>query len=445
MSGFRGRFLLFGTPITAVLVVLLGVVSGGVRAFRSARVYSGPTQGITDLSLRVELGLRDRVVEVPISGESFEVVVVEGGQRVASARGRSDELGSAEVMIHLPRPRDSALELRVEAIGPGQAPLARGLVLGKRDHFLAAAARRGGFQSGRRGGDLELSVAPAQGVLVIAQGALEDELVVRVERGGVAVPGARLRATLEGAEPAETEATTDASGLSRLKLRPREQQVRLSLTASAEGIGEGTLSTRLDVVQGAIRATRRGDRLLLESSGAASAAFLGFFDERQRYTGLHATLAPAPDGRMFAELPWPPGLSVSPLWVIVSSQADLNSPSAVGWPIGEALPPAPQTFDARELLLLDGAPRARLREERRARRIRLVTAAYGSMALLLTIVLFVRRVRHAERDIERHLRSSGLEPGLDSLVPPRKGVGLLAAACIGLGFVVLVVFALLKE
>jgi hypothetical protein len=301
------------------------------------------------------------------------------------------------------------------------------------------------FQGGRRGGDLELSVAPAQGVLVVAQGALEDELVVRVERRGAAVSGARVRALLEGAEPAESEAKTDSAGLSRIKLQPREQQVRVSLTASAEGLGEGTLSTRLDVVQGAIRATRRRDRLLLESSGAASAAFLGFFDERQRYTGLHATLAPAPDGRMFAELPWPPGLTASPLWVVVSSQPDLNSPSAVGWPVGDALAPAPQTFDARELLLLDGAPHARLREERRARRIRLVTAGYGSMALLLTLVLFVRRVRDAERDIERHLRRSGLEPGMDSLVPARKGVGVLAAACIGLGFVVLVVFALLKE
>lgn len=445
MSGLRGRFLLFGTPITAVFVVLLGVVSGGVRPFRSARVYSGPTQGITDLSLRVELGLRDRVVEVPVVGERFNVVVMEGGQRVADARGRTDELGSAEVLIHLPRPRDSALELRVEAIGPNLPPLARGLVLGKRERFLAAAGRRGGFQSGRRSGVLELSVAPAHGALVIAQGALEDELVVRAEHGGSPVEGARVRIALEGAEPRDAETRTDASGLSRLKLRPREQQVQAILTASAEGLGEGTLSTRLDVVQGAIRATRRDGRLLLESSGAASAAFLGFFDERQRYTGLHAALSPAPDGRMLAELPWPPGLTASPLWVIASSQADLNSPSAVGWPIGETLPPAPETFDARELLLLDGAPQARLREERRARRIRLVTAAYGSMALLLTLVLFVRRVRDAGRDIERHLRSSGVEPGADALVPARRGGGALAAACIGLGFVVLVVFALLKE
>jgi hypothetical protein len=444
MPGLRGRFLLFGTPITAVFVVLLGVVSGGVRPFRSARVYSGPTQGITDLSLRVELGLRDRVVEVPLVGEAFEVAVVEGGQRVASARGRSDELGNAELMLHLPRPRDSALELWVEAVGPGLPPLARGLVLGKSDAFRAAG-RRGGFQSGRQSGVIELGVAPAHGVLVIAQGALEDELVVRAQHRAVGVEGARVRVELEGAEPAASETTTDDAGLARVKLRPRDHQVRVTLTATAAGLGEGTLSTRLDVVQGAIRATRRRDGLLLESSGAATTAFLGFFDERQRYTGLQAALTLAPDGRLLAELPWPPGLTASPLWVTTSSQADLNSPSAVGWPISEVQAPAPQTFDARELLLLDGAPQARLREERRARRIRFVTAAYAVVALLLTILLFVRRVRDAERDIERHLRTSGLEPEIAGVGPARQGWPVLAAACIGLGFVVLVVFALLKE
>jgi hypothetical protein len=445
MSRFRGRFLLFGTPITAVGVVLLGVVSGGVRPFRSARVYSGPTQGITDLSLRVELGLRDRVIEEPIGAEPFEVVVVEGGKRVASARGRSDQLGSAEVVVHLPRPRDSALELWVEGSGPGQSTLARGLVLGRRDAFRAAARRRGGFQSGRRSGDIELAVAPAHGALVIAQGALVDELVVRARRNDAPVADAKVRVTLEGAEPTQSEVTTDAAGLARLKVRPSEPQVRVALLASAAGASESTLSTRLEVVQGAIRATRRPEGLRLESSGAASSAFLGFFDERQRYTGLHVALAPAPDGRLLAELPLPPGLPSSPLWVITSSQPDLASPSAVGWPLADGLEPDPKTFDARELLLLDGAPQARLREERRARRIRFVTAAYGAVALLLTLILFVRGVRDAERHIEGHLRRSGLAPEVAGLAPARPGWGLLAAACIGLGFVVLVVFALLKE
>jgi hypothetical protein len=435
--------LLFATPISAVAVVLLGVVSGGVRPIRSARVYSGPTQGITELSLRVELGLRDRVIEVPIANESFGVVVVEGGRRVASARGRTDELGSAEVRLRLPRPRDSALELWVEPAGPDRPPLARGLVLGTRAAFRAAATRRGGFQSGRRSGELELAVAPAHGALLIAQGALDDELVIQAQRAGVPVADARIEATLEGAEPVASQLTTDASGLARLKIRPSAPQLRIALTGTAVGVG-GTLTARLDVVQGAIRATRHDDELRLESSGAATTAFLGFFDENQRYLGLRAALHVSPDGRLLGELPWPAELTAAPLWVVSSSQADLASPSAVGWPVSGVLTPDPRTFDAREMLLLDGAPLARTREERRARRVRLVTAAYASAALVLTLWLFVRRVRDAERDIERHLSRSGIDLA-QGVVPARKGWPVLAAACIGLGFVVLVVFALLKE
>jgi hypothetical protein len=444
-SRVRGRFLLFVTPLSAVAVVLLGVVSGGVRPFRSARVYSGPTQGLTDLSLRVELGERDRVLEVPVGGEPFNVVAVEGGQRVASARGRTDALGGAEVMLHLPRPRDSAFELLVEPQSHVAAPLGRGLVLGRADVFRAAARRRGGFQSGRHSGDIELAVAPAHGVLVTAQGGFDDELVLRAQRAGGPVVAARVNVKLEGAEPAESQLKTDTQGLARLRLRPSDASVRVELAATADGVGEGSLAARLEVVQGAIRVTKREGRLIVESGGAASTAFLGFFDQNRRYLGLSLALAPAPDGHLVGEVPWPAGLTAAPLWVVASSQPDLASPSAVGWPVVGAGEPDPQTFDARELLLLDGAASARRREEHRARRIRLATAGYATLALLVTLFLFVRRVRDADRAIEQHLSGSGIEDAALSIAPARKGREVLAAACIGLGFIVLALFALLKD
>jgi hypothetical protein len=438
--------LLFAAPLSAVLVVLLGVLAGGDRPFRSARVYGGPTQGLSDLRLRLELGERDRVAEVPVPHTSFSVVAVEGGQRVARASGRTDEVGVAEVTLRLPRVRDSALELWVEAASPDAPPLARGLVLGRGDVFRNGALRRGGFQQGRHGGDITLSVAPAHGALVTAQGGLADELVIFAERNGSPVSKARIGVKLEGAEPAESRLETDQLGLARLKLRPSETSVRVALEAVAEGIGDGTLAARLDVVQGAIRATRRDDRLLLESSGAAAVAWIGLFDERKRHGGLHVPLTLAADGRLMAEVPLPPELlSVSPLWAVVSSQPDLASPSAVGWPVARALPPDPRTFDARELRLLDGAAAARAREDKRARRIRLVTAAYAAVALLLTIYLFVRRVRESDADIERHLQRAGADDAALSIAPNRTARTVLAAACIGLGFLVLALLALFKE
>jgi hypothetical protein len=441
-SPLGARFLLLLAPLSAVLVVALAVISGGERPVRSARVYGGPTQGQTELSLRIELGERDRVAEAPLPRTGLRVVALQGGQRVASAQAQSDELGITEVVLRLPRATDSALELWVEPTSSVDAPaFAKGLVLGSLSAFRGASRRRGGFESGRSAGELELAVAPARGVLVTAQGALDDELVIRAQRAGAAVAEARLEVELEGAEPTRAQLQTDSQGLARLRLRPRDATVRVAVTAFAVGVGAGTLAVQLGVVQGAIRATRDGELLRLESSGAATLAYAAFFEENRRLTGLRVPLAPAPDGRLVGEAPWPAGLPEAPLWVVTSSQPDLASPAAVGWAMGSALPA--YTLDVREQLLLDGAPLARAREARRASRIRLVTAGYAALALGLTLWLFVKRVREAEQRIERHLARSGLD-GV-GVAPAGKARTLLAVACIGLGFLVIALLALLKD
>src|SRR5690606_1551485 len=75
------------------------------------------------------------------------------------------------------------------------------------------------------------------------------------------------------------------------------------------------------------------------------------------------------------------------LWVVVSSEPDARSPSAVGWPAG----PQPTTFDVPEVMLLDGAPQRELQESRWRLRVRWVTALYAALAALLTVALFVHR------------------------------------------------------
>ncbi len=429
--------------------MLLGVVSGGERPARSARVYGGPTQGLTELCLRVELGERDRVAEAPLASTGFRLRLIEGGHVVAEAPSKTDELGSAEVRLRLPRPRDSAFEIWVDEVPSIGPPLAKGLVLGSLRAFQTTFGRRGGFQSGRRSGEVVLSVAPARGALVMAQGAMDDELVIRAERAGVPLVGATLKLVLEGTElPLTQEAgvfSTDSRGLARVSVRPREPHVRVSIEATAADGAVGSLVTRLDVVQGAIRASKRADRLVLEGAGAADRAFVGFFDETRRYGGLHAALKPTPDGRLAADVPWPAGIPNERLWLVTSSQLDLASPAALGWPLTSAAEPAPITLDTRELLLLDGASAARLREVGRARRVRWVTAAYAALALLLTLWLFVRRVQASDMRIERHLADQGMLGEMTSIAPPRSGRTSLAAACIGVGFLVIALLALFKR
>jgi hypothetical protein len=439
----RGWFWLFAVPLSAVAVVAVGVVAGGRRPVRCARVFSGPTQGVTELSLRVEVGERDRTIEVPVPGAPFTLAVLDGGQLVAKVAAQSDELGSAEVRVRLPKPRDSALELWVEGTD-ARAPLARGLVLGRLEQFRRVT-RRGGFQGGHRTGDIELSVAPAHGVLITTQGAPDDELVILARHAGAPLAGARIRLQLEGAEPAAVEQKTDALGVARVRIAPREPTLRIEAHAKADGVGEGGLTSRLDALRGAIRVTREGDKLRLASGGAANRAFLGFFDSDRRYTGVHTELTLAPSGNLVGEVPWPAGLTASPLWVVASSQPDLGSPAAVGWPVVGASALDPQTFDARELLLLDGAPLAERREERRERRVRWITAGYTVMALLLTLLLVARRVRDSERRVAQHLSRAGIDDEDHGIAPLTSGWGAVAASCIALGFVVLALLALLKE
>jgi hypothetical protein len=46
-----------------------------------------------------------------------------------------------------------------------------------------------------------------------------------------------------------------------------------------------------------------------------------------------------------------------PAWLVVSSELDLNSAAAIGWPLDAGAEPA-QTFDVADQLLLDGLPAA---------------------------------------------------------------------------------------
>jgi hypothetical protein len=447
-SGSAARVLLFGIPLSAVLVVVLGLISGGDRPFKSARIYGGPTETTPALAWRVELSERLDVTELPLSGRDFALRVIEGERVLAQARAKTDALGMAEVLLELPELRDGALEVIVEPRPALTPPFARGLVLGSLERFQQRTRQRGGLRHGKRSGDIELAVAPARGVLITAQGALDDELVLKAEQGGQALAGVRITAEHEGTERDSNAApalVTDSLGVARLRIRPREPRVTLRASATAADGRQGEMTAVLDVVQGAIRARRSGQRLLLESTGAAEIAFVGFFDERQRYGGLHAKLAPASDGRLVADVPWPAQITAERLWIVTSSQADLSSPAAVGWPAAPSGVLAPQTLDARELLLLDSAPQAAQREQRRSRRIRIVSAAYAVTALLLTLWLFVQSVRGADARIERHLAERGLGQELASIAPQRSGRTIIAIACISLGFLVLALWALLNK
>ena len=75
----------------------------------------------------------------------------------------------------------------------------------------------------------------------------------------------------------------------------------------------------------------------------------------------------------------------------------------------------------------------------------MVTVGYATLALALTLWLFLRSVRAADMKIEQHLARSGVDDAALGIAPARRGRTLLAVACIGLGFLVLALLALFKD
>ena len=155
------------------------------------------------------------------------------------------------------------------------------------------------------------------------------------------------------------------------------------------------------------------------------------------------SLAPNGRGGSFGTLDLPASLP-HPAWLVVSSDVDLNSAAAIGWPLDVEGEPS-QTFDVPDRLLLDGGPAAFAREQARRSRVRWLTAAFIATAFALSVALLVVRVRAAESDLSRHLREQ-LEVDAAVRVAPRRGLALLVAVLsLALGFIALALIVLARQ
>jgi len=433
------RLFVYGLPVVAVFAVALALLTAGsARPYRVARLWGGPTDG-SRLSFRVEvLDVReDRgggFEERSVPGGSVRVHVVRAGFE-ADRTVALDEEGGGEVALEVPAgsPR---FELVIAQAG---VDLARGGVELAAARWAQAARRRGGFTSGVAGA-LTVRVAPRRGALAVP---FEEALAVEVSRDDGPVAGAKLTGSAAGAQLAPREALTDVRGRAWFRLRPEEHSVSVRLGIDAGGVtSEGTFG--LAVVPGAFRAMLVGRTLLVESPVPRDVAYVALVTERDRLHGARLALAPDASGNSVARLELPAGLS--PTYAVVSSDRDLRSPAAVGWPLvpSESGPPA-QTFDAVDALLLDGRPRAARRERLRRDRVRWTTAAFCSAILLIEMVLLIGLKRASDRALDRHLAREGVvDEEAERLAPRRSPALLLALALIALGFLVVTLAAVLK-
>ena len=428
-------------PVLTVLVVSYALLVAGVpRKLRGARVYGGPSDGVSALSLRVESVERDGERESafwngPLIARAR--APASAGPEVVVAVKQAIH-GVADFGVPFERPVHGPIELELR--DASSSLLASGRFELDVTRWAAHARRRGGWIRGRADRELVLSVAAERGAFVVGS---PDALVIRVERAGQPVPGALLTVTAEGARLSGVEQLhTNERGRARVLFEATELNPTVRVEARTEDGQSGLIDTGVAVVAGGLQASPSVRGLRIESAVPRTEAYFSVVSDRHRLSG--GVIALAPNGRGGSvgtvQLPtWP-----EPMWLVVSSEVDQNSAAAIGWPLDSGPEPA-QTFDVPDLLLLDGLPSAFAREQARRSRVRWLTAAFIGLAFGLSVVLLVLRVRAADRHISEHFLE-GLEPDLATRIAPRRMLPLLVAVlAIGLGFIALGLVALARS
>lgn len=415
-------------PVLTLLVVGYAMLVAGVpRKLHGARVYGGPSEGVSTLSLRAECVERDGERESAFWNGPLNARVRASSapEVVVSVAHAAHGVADFEVRFAGPLHGPIELDLR-DALG---APLASGRFELDATRWAARARRRGGWIRGRADRALQLAVAPERGAFVIGSPA---PLAIRVERAGSPLSSASLRVSAEGGELSGAETLrTDERGRAHVTFEAHELIPTLRVEAATDDGLTGLIETPIPVVAGAFQARSVGDEMRIEIAVPRSEAFFSLVSDRARLAGGVVALAADGRGGSFGTLRL--NAHDQPAWLVVSSEVDQNSAAAIGWPLESGPEPA-QTFDVPDRLLLDGLPSAFAREQARRSRIRWLTAAFILIAFVLSGVLLVLRVKAADREISLHL-SEDLDRELAARIAPRRVLPLVVAVlAILLGF-----------
>ncbi len=392
----RGPIFLYVLPLLSVLVLGISIfvgTDGGI--VRSATVMGGPTD--TDAPFRGRL----QVIE-----EKYGAVVPVGGRRVVlRARQaahlterslKTDETGWAE--FEIPLKRGASLELEVREVD-GHI-LARGDVALEARRWLGAARRRGGPLPRHEKGQLGARTSLSRGAAAVPFYGMGK---IEVDASGEPLAGATIKvevtgATLRGA----SDGKTDESGGFSFEVAPQQHVAVLHVSVEHE-LEKWKFDQTLPVIPGAYGLEQVGDGYVVLSPVPRDEVWFTFVTEGQRLAGGRVALSEDAQGIFSGKIP--PALvpKTKDRFLVLASSADGRSPSTVGYPLdGQS-----HTLDVWDAYLLDGGPAERLRVEARRRKIRWTLGAYAALSGLLTLLLFVSNVRHADRELKERLEGAG--------------------------------------
>lgn len=384
--------LLFPALTVAVLGVLLLWI-GEPRAIESASVWGGPTDALARWTSVVRVGTED----APSSGGRVRLIA-QANSVTIQREFELDSQGMADVELDFGAAPPGSFELTLYR---GDALLARGKIELASSAWRARAQRRGGyFDATTRGTPGHVQLAPGRGVLAVP---FSSPLWVRVR--GISAPeleGARVELQAEGASFEPKTIALGAAGTAQSSLTPREHAVAIRGRVVLKEGAALEFDRVLPVLPGALYAERRGEQLRVASPVQRDEAFVTIVSEQGRHLGRRLRLRAEPGGTASAVLALPAHLPAR-CWAMVETIRHGPARERVGWPLFDVSAEPAMTFEAPDVLLLDGFGRARLLERARLARVRraaLIVAVFG--ALLSAAVVFTRARRQAER-LNTHL------------------------------------------
>jgi hypothetical protein len=450
-----GRRLLLSLPAVAAAIVAWALLGAGGDRVRYVQVLGGPTREGARLSVLLRALELDGGRSVPIPGLALRMVAQAGGlgdSPNVNVSGTTDGTGHVEALLDFGRTPSTNPWLRIEAADSG-ARLAEGAVSLDVEQWRLGARRDGGWLAGQTRGVLRVRAAAESGVFAVP---FAGQLVLQVLApeagaesaanagdGGLPLAGALVRVELDGAELLQAPAPADAAGQTRVALRPLEHAIGARVIARA-GERSGEWYGALPVIPGALVASADGHGLSVRSPIARERAYLSLVTERERIAGAIVPLRMEADGTSSGSYTLDATLrarsNAEPLWAVVSSEYDKQSPGVVGWPLSppfEAVAPR-LTFNVADRVLLDGRSGALwdVSQRQLARRRRAAAGLFG-VGLLMSLAFWgeVRRARGAD--------GPAIDDGERLALAPRGWILGLALGCITLGLAALAYFGLL--
>jgi len=322
------RGALLALPTVTVMIVMFAIFVAGVpRSYLAARIYGGPTEGISKLSWRLDVVERLGDKEVPASGRDILVRVSRSQRPVGEWRGRFEGSEPVEVGIVLAEPASVPLEVSVLDVASDRV-LGHASVQLTRTRWANSLRERGGWLPGKSQGVLAMQAAPGRGVFAVP---FADPLWVKVVRDGRPAAGVTLTVSVDGGEvrpsagrrfhteheppPSgpEPKKVTDTEGRATFTVAPFEHSATALLRAQAADGATGELRVSLPVIPGALHAEPAQGGLLIESPIVREVAYYSLVDRQARLAGGVVKLAPHGDGlgKGFVPLPGTAGPEIT--------------------------------------------------------------------------------------------------------------------------------------